>query len=235
VGTSDTVPPTPDIPEPVQHVDRSEIGWAQQVYRFDNGLGASVIQVAPDRPDRGSDLVIIQWTSDLDWHVVGLDTAERVFGVAEYPDGLSEVEVRECLAKIQAYTPPANEGCTACGRPIHRVHGMWLDDLGRGHCPAGAKQGSNSHTTAAAPVPPPLTVYVVEKHVEIPCADFFWLLDEAAGAFPSGVAAMAALERSHGALVWDDQGQAWYPGDAAGVRWRIVELTLAGTPTGGAR
>jgi hypothetical protein len=212
----------------VQHVDRSDIGWAQQVYRFDNGLGASVIQVAPDRPDRGSDLVIVQWTSDLDWHVVGLDTAERVFGVAEYPDGLSEVEVRECLAKIQAYTPPANEGCTACGRPIHRVHGMWLDDLGRGHCAAGAKRGLNGHTTAAAPVPPPLTVYVVEW----PNPTGGWML-WCATAYPSVDRAAAAVEAVVGALIWDDGVDGHQPGGE--VLYSITELTLAGTPTGGAR
>lgn len=44
---------------------------------------------------------------------------------------------------------PPDPTCTGCGLPIHRVHGMWIDDLGRGHCPSGAKQGRNSHTTAA--------------------------------------------------------------------------------------
>lgn len=111
-----TVPNSPDIPEPVQDFIHPDSGWHQRVYRFGNSLGASVM-VAPDRPDRGSDLVIIQWTSEQDWHVVGLDTAERVFGVGEFPDGLSEAEVRERLAKIQAYTDPAAvppPGCVDC-------------------------------------------------------------------------------------------------------------------------
>jgi hypothetical protein len=55
------------------------------------------------------------------------------------------------------YTPPAADpSCTGCGRPIHRMHGMWLDDLGRGHCAAGAKQGVNSHKPPAD-VPEPST------------------------------------------------------------------------------
>jgi hypothetical protein len=104
------------------------------------------------------------------------------------------------------FGPPAASTCTACGQPIHRIHGMWLDDLGRGHCPSGAKQGRNGHLPAG--VRPPLAVYVIEQRTNLAAGGHAFQLLPAGFAYPSIPNAQAAVEYMAGAMRWNDRLEA---------------------------
>jgi hypothetical protein len=79
---------------------------------------------------------------------------------------------------------------------------------------------------AAVPEPPALAVYVAEGRV--PQWRGPWRRSVPEVVYGSDVAVMAALEREHGALEWDAEGQARQPGDAV-ARYRIVRIPLAGS------
>jgi hypothetical protein len=204
-----TVPKSPDIPEPppgrptpcnptfeIDQRVRHASGWTGRVRAYSQADRA--VQVQWDDPTS-------EPTADADgcsWHHATWLTA------------------------ISEQDPT----CTGCGRPIHRVHGMWLDDLGRGHCAAGAKQGVNSHRPAAAPA---LAVYVIEQRTNLAAGGHAFQLLPAGYAYPTAVNAQAAVEYLFGAVVWNDRLEGRQPGDRLPL-YRIVEVPLA-TTQGGVR
>lgn len=205
------IPDSTDIPEPppgrptpcnptfeIDQRVRHASGWTGRVRAVDQ-LGA--VQVQWDDPT-------CEPTADADgcsWH---------------HPNWLTAVSE-------QAAEVPAYPSCTGCGHTLHRVHGMWLDDLGRGRCAAGAKRGVNAHQP---PAPPALAVYVIEQRTNLAAGGHAFQLLPAGFAYPTVGNAQAAVEYMAGAMRWHE-GMAFQPGDRLPL-YRIVEVPLAGTQGG---
>lgn len=268
MGTDRKVPQAPDIPQepPPGSVvlDHADFAWQRRANSPDwyrtRGTHAWVWTELTNL--RGPLTVVYTPTGDpasgrYVLHATSVMTAirdDRLILSLAGPAGSVDVELNH--ADVTALAEDLNERltgdpespgdlrCRGCGAAIAGKLDFWVDDEDGVNCPGFARPTPHQPATeeeepAAAPEPPALAVYLIERRSS---ASYGWERFDGI-AYPDVASARVQVDQQPVELVWKDDEETGYTGrsfDKAGrAAWpwfRIVELTLAGTgPTGGAR